>query len=285
MGYIHIYNLYKNQDILLFKECYASEKIHGTSAYISWNDGKLGFFSGGNDYNKFVAMFNRESLSSKFKELGYAKVIVYGEAYGGKCQGMGNTYGKEDRFVAFDVLIGNSWLSMPDAESIVKNLDLDFIPYEICKTDIEILDAVRDKPSEQAVKCGITEPKKREGIVLRPLIEVRKNNGARIIAKHKAPEFRETKTPRKVDDKKLALLAEAKEIADEWVTEMRLSHVLQSFPSDVNVTEMGDIIIAMIEDIEREGEGEIVKSKEARKEISKRTALMFKRRLEENLRR
>ena len=29
MGYIHIGNLYKDQEILLFKECYALEKIHG----------------------------------------------------------------------------------------------------------------------------------------------------------------------------------------------------------------------------------------------------------------
>jgi hypothetical protein len=29
MGYLHIDNLYKNVDILLFKECYAMEKIHG----------------------------------------------------------------------------------------------------------------------------------------------------------------------------------------------------------------------------------------------------------------
>jgi intein/homing endonuclease len=29
MGYQHIENLYKNQTIFLFKECYALEKIHG----------------------------------------------------------------------------------------------------------------------------------------------------------------------------------------------------------------------------------------------------------------
>lgn len=29
MGYLHISNLYKDIDILLFKECYALEKIHG----------------------------------------------------------------------------------------------------------------------------------------------------------------------------------------------------------------------------------------------------------------
>ena len=35
MGYRHIDNLYKNQDILLFRECFALEKIHGTSANVA----------------------------------------------------------------------------------------------------------------------------------------------------------------------------------------------------------------------------------------------------------
>lgn len=38
MGYMHIDNLYKNQDMLIFRECYALEKIHGTSAHVSWKD-------------------------------------------------------------------------------------------------------------------------------------------------------------------------------------------------------------------------------------------------------
>src|SRR5690348_10996218 len=35
MGYLHIGNLYKTQDLLLFRECYALEKVHGTSAHIT----------------------------------------------------------------------------------------------------------------------------------------------------------------------------------------------------------------------------------------------------------
>ena len=36
MAYHHIDNLYRNQDVLLFKEVYALEKIHGTSAHVSF---------------------------------------------------------------------------------------------------------------------------------------------------------------------------------------------------------------------------------------------------------
>lgn len=41
MGYQHIPNLYKEQAILAQSECYALEKIHGTSAHIKFKAGSL----------------------------------------------------------------------------------------------------------------------------------------------------------------------------------------------------------------------------------------------------
>lgn len=35
MGYLHIDNLYKAQEILAFRTCFALEKIHGTSANVA----------------------------------------------------------------------------------------------------------------------------------------------------------------------------------------------------------------------------------------------------------
>ncbi len=278
MGYLHIDNLYKNQDILLFKECYAMEKVHGTSTHISWNNDRLGFFAGGVSHPEFVNLFDEKALITKFQEIGREKIIVYGESYGGKCQGMSKTYGPTLKFVAFEVQIDDMWLSVPDAEQVCVDLGLDFVPYEKCSTDIETLNRIRDRVSDQSLKCGIIEPRSREGIVLRPLIEVTKNNGERIIAKHKSEAFQETKTPRPVNADKLQVLADAHAIADEWVTEMRLSHVLQKFPS-AQIEQTKDIIHAMIEDVEREAKGEIVMSKEAKTTIGKRTASMFIARL------
>jgi len=62
------------------------------------------------------------------------------------------------------------------------------------------------------------------------------------------------------------------------VTEMRLSYVLDKFP-DYSIEDIGNVIKAMIKDIEIEAKDEIVMNKIVRKEISKLTALMFKRRL------
>ena len=58
MSYLHIDNLYKAQEILLFKECYAMEKIHGTSAHISFNSGNVKFFSGGCKHGEFIKLLN-----------------------------------------------------------------------------------------------------------------------------------------------------------------------------------------------------------------------------------
>ena len=64
---MHIDNLYKDQRILLFKECYALEKIHGTSAHISYSAEKktLTFFTGGN-HNIFISLFDSEKLLQAF---------------------------------------------------------------------------------------------------------------------------------------------------------------------------------------------------------------------------
>jgi hypothetical protein len=113
MGYLHIDNLYKDQTILMFKECYALEKIHGTSAHISWNvkDKKVKFFSGGESYERFVSLFDIEFLQKTFAENFIdSNVTIYGEAYGGKQQGMSNTYGKELKFIGFEVQVGEYWL-------------------------------------------------------------------------------------------------------------------------------------------------------------------------------
>lgn len=284
MGYLHIDNLYKNQQILAFRECYALEKIHGTSAHIRWSSGGLTFFSGGEKHDRFRDLFDGDALEGAFTSIGHDPIIVYGEAYGGKQQGMSERYGKALKFVAFDVQIGESWLTVPSAAELVAGLGLEFVHYVRCSTDLEALNAERDAPSEQARRNGIEGHQNREGVVLRPLFEVKFNNGARLIAKHKRDDERETKSPRPVvDPAKLEVLRNAQQIADEWVTPTRLEHVLDKL-GDVQIEQMRDVIAAMSEDVLREGAGELVDSREARAAIGKKTAELFKARLRGALR-
>jgi len=302
---MHIQNLYREQEILMFRECYAMEKIHGTSCNISYDPQtqELRFFSGGESHEKFLKLFNQEELKQKFVNLQLPldrKIVVYGEGAGGKQQGMSHTYGPNLFFIVFDVQVGDLWLDVPKAEKVATDLGLEFVHYVKVPTDLAVLDAWRDAPSVQAIRNGITSvvghnvlevadgvvdhpllgrllnPKKREGIVLRPLVELRKNNGERLICKHKGDDFKETASPRPVvDPSKMKVLEDAQAVADEWVTHTRLLHVLDKLPGHC-MEKMKDIIAAMIEDVNREGAGEFTPSPHVSKAIGKKTAVDYK---------
>lgn len=280
MGYAHINNLYKDQTILMFRRCWALEKVHGTSAHIRYctdTAPALTFFSGGESHVNFVALFDQPDLSARFAALDHRDVTIYGEAYGGKCMGMRATYGDALRFIAFDVRIGDLWLSIPDAVQVVTSLSLAFVPYLEVSTDLTDLDQVRDAPSIVAQRHGCGSDKLREGVVLRPPVEVTLNNGHRIVAKHKRVTFSERVTPQKVvDASKLTVLAEASAIAQEWVTPMRLSHVLDKLPQPLDVTATPQVIAAMVADVYREAAGEVVESRDATTAIGRRTSSLFR---------
>ena len=199
-------------------------------------------------------------------------------------QGMSTRgYGKTLKFVAFEVKIGDSWLDVPSAEKFVKSIGLDFVPYVRCSTDISVLDAERDKPSEQAKKLGEGDNWPREGIVIRPLVEVVKNNGERIVAKHKGEAFAEVKTKREVDPTQLERIREALQHADEWVTKNRLENILSHIPEPHTIQMTGSIIKTMVEDIEREGKDEILLTKELKGQIGKQAAKLYKDYLQSKL--
>jgi hypothetical protein len=267
----------------MFKECYVSEKIHGTSAHISWdveNTKKVQLFSGGSCHQTFCNLFDVEGLTQMAHSIDVPKWTIYGEAYGGKCQKMSATYGMGLKFVAFEARVNDMWLDTHKANKFAKRFNLDFVWYAKSSTDIDELNKYRDQPSKQAEKCGMGIDKKSEGIVIRPLMEFTKNDGGRIMAKHKALEFCETKTPRVITDEELKVLVQAKEIAEEWVTENRLSNILSHIEKELEIQDIPVLIDLMIKDVVREGEGELVKSRALVKAISREVALMVKRRLQ-----
>ncbi len=288
MGYMSIYNLYKDKTILLFKECYALEKIHGSSSNLTigneFAEPDIKFHSGGASHNAFSAIFNQEELKSKWKEHNYDPICIYGEVYGGKMQGMSKTYGPNLKFVVFDIMMDGKFLTVDQAERITKNLGLEFVDYVKISTDLETIDKERDKPSVQAIRNGMGNDKQREGVVLRPLVEM-SYNGERIICKHKQDSFMETATPRKVEINvnDLDVLHKAEEIANEWVTEMRLEHVLDKLPENAINGNLKVIMDSMVEDVVREAKGEIVDSQEARKTIGRKTLELIKKKRQEHL--
>lgn len=269
MGYLHIDNLYKAPEIL---ECYALEKIHGTSANLSYKGSTLRFSAGGVPHQHFVGLFDAPAiesvLASKFTESD--DVTVYGEAFGGSCQGMSATYGNSLRFLAFDVKLNGVWLDVPAAAGLCGELGVGFVPYERGPLRLEWLNTQRDQDSLVAVRPG----KSREGVVIRAIRELNHKDGSRFIYKHKRDEFMETRTPREVDPAKAAVLTEASAVAEEWITPMRLRHVLDKAPFRSDKDTFA-VIRAMREDVAREAGDEVVWSKDVEKAIGRATVKLL----------
>lgn len=281
MSYMKISNLYKDKDILYFKQAIAMEKSHGTSANCSFKEDKLHFFSGGAKHDQFIALFNQKDLLNKFRENAkehpdIQNLTVYGEAIGGKMQGMSHTYGPNLSFIVFEVKIDDEFLGVFAAEKIALKLGFEFTPYKIIDTTEEAINAAMLEESEIAIRRGMGHGKTREGIVLRPLINLIHPNSGRIISKHKNPIFAEREhTPRFADPEQLKVLESAKEISDEWCVPERLRHILDAFQNP-QMEDMNKIIKSMIEDILVEAKGEIIESKELKKQIGTKTVKLFK---------
>ena len=173
-----------------------------------------------------------------------------------------------------------TWLDVPDAADVTAKLGLEFVPYDRVTTDLTELDRMRDLPSEVAMRRGMGNDKAREGVVLRPLTEMTDKRGNRIICKHKNAMWNERATPQRVvDPNKMIVLRKAEAIADEWVVENRLSNVLSKLPEAVDMSHTSMVIKAMIADVRREASGEIVESEEAMKQIARKTAELYKKRV------
>ena len=91
------------------------------------------------------------------------------------------------------------------------------------------------------------------------------------------------RTPRPVvDPARTEVLVAASAIATEWVTPTRLGNVLDRLKVDgaeIGIERTHDVIVAMTDDVLREGAGEIIDSREARQAIGRETATLFKARL------
>jgi hypothetical protein len=280
------------------------EKVDGTSSRViftrsvtEYTDnlnkksvGNFHYHGGGITGEQFKGLFNTAELEPKLAALPGDKITIFGESYGGKLQGKSAFYGPDIKFVAFDVKVDDRWLPVPDAESLVLSLGLEFVHYVKIPTKLSEIDFWRDATSEQAIRNGVTTRDgqwiRREGVVLRTLDEVFDRRGNRIIAKHKRDEERETKTPRKVvDPAKAELIKDARRVAEEFVVAERLRHVLQKIPGEpiVDMTRTKEVINAMREDVLREGAGEFEPSDTVNAEIGKRTAQLLKQYLADKL--
>lgn len=169
---------------------YFTEKIDGTNIRIHWDGHKVEFAGRTDraqipkslmDYltNTFGSMEAEEMFEQKFGE---TDVILFGEGYGLGIQ-KGGAYRDDVSFILFDVLIGDTWLKRDSVEDIATAFGVDIVPIIFVGNIKKAVDFVKTKPKSTIGTANM------EGVVGRPVIEMKDRLGKRVIVKIKVCDF------------------------------------------------------------------------------------------------
>jgi len=166
-----------------------SEKVDGTNIRVMF-DGETLSFGGKTDRASIPALLVNKLNDRFLSQLGLFKehfiegVCLYGEGYGAKIQKGGGNYRPDQDFVLFDVKVGEWWLKREDVEGIAKTFGLDVVPVLYTGTLIDLVLFVREGFKST---WGDFQA---EGVVARPMVELKARNGSRIITKLKYKDFK-----------------------------------------------------------------------------------------------
>lgn len=167
-----------------------TEKIDGINIRIHW-DGHKVEFAGRTDRtqipkplmeyltNTFSSMEAEEMFEQKFGE---TEVILFGEGYGHGIQ-KGGAYRSDISFILFDVLIGDTWLKRDSVEDVATAFGVDIVPIIFVGNIKKAVDFVKTKPKSTIGTANM------EGVVGRPVIEMKDRLGKRVIVKIKVCDF------------------------------------------------------------------------------------------------
>lgn len=167
-----------------------TEKIDGTNIRILW-DGHKVTFAGRTDKaqipaelsNRLFELFGGETNEQMFEQkFGETEVMLCGEGYGAKIQN-GGLYRDNQDFILFDVMIAGNWQPRESVEDIARYFNIDSVPTILVGTIQEAVDYVKTKPKS---KIGTADS---EGLVGRPVVEMKDRVGNRIIVKVKVRDF------------------------------------------------------------------------------------------------
>lgn len=174
-----------------------TEKVDGTNVRVMWTGEEIKF--AGKTDNAQMPMPLIEALGELFSsqvekfhdifggwdtepEGEMEDVCLYGEGYGGKIQ-KGGKYNPTQTFVLFDVFIGGLWLRRGDVEDIATKLGCNVVPV-IGHGPLSVM--VEKCRAGFQSQWGQFEA---EGIVARPMAELRTRRGDRMITKLKCRDF------------------------------------------------------------------------------------------------
>lgn len=167
-----------------------TEKIDGTNIRVHWDGHRVEF--GGRTERaqipaKLVTHLNETFGGSTNEELfeqkfGENDVILFGEGYGAGIQ-KGGLYRKDVSFILYDVLIGTTYLERENVEDIARTFGIDVVPIVGTGTINDAVNFVMTKPKSTIGTAPM------EGVVARPIVEMKDRMGRRIITKIKVCDF------------------------------------------------------------------------------------------------
>lgn len=174
-----------------------TEKVDGTNVRVGW-DGESALIGGRtNKAQMYLPLVEHvrevcapEVMATVFDRDrdapdGPPDVCVYGEGYGAKIQKAGGNYCPDGgvKFVVFDIRIGSWWLKWEDVKGICGEAGWPVVPSYGTGTLAE---------AESAVRQGLVSHWGSffaEGLVCRPMVDLRMRNGERVIAKVKTKDY------------------------------------------------------------------------------------------------
>ena len=184
---------FRNETVELLKDIdwEFTEKIDGTNIRIYWDGHKVSYY-GRTDkaqipsqlMNRLIELFggdiNEEMFEQKFGDM---PVMLIGEGYGAKIQKGGGDYRTDNDFILFDVCINGNYQPRESVNKIANYFNIDVVPTIMIGRLQDGVDYVKSKPKS---KIGNADS---EGLVARPLKELKDRTGNRIIVKIKVKDF------------------------------------------------------------------------------------------------
>lgn len=162
-----------------------TEKVDGTNIRVTIHEGGRIEYGGRTDRAQ-IPTFLLKELQHIFEGQDmseYEGLTLYGEGYGPRIQKVGKLYRDDPSFVLFDVAYGDTFLRRGDIEDIAQKTGIDVVPVIGTGTLADMVEVAR---------AGITSlwgNFQAEGIVARPMAELRSRDGHRIITKIKTRDF------------------------------------------------------------------------------------------------
>jgi hypothetical protein len=185
-------NKYRNETIEFLKDIdwEFTEKIDGTNIRIYWDGHKVSYYGRTEKaeipsqlMNRLIELFggnvNEEMFEQKFGE---TPVMLIGEGYGAKIQ-KGGDYREDNDFILFDVCINDNYQPRESVKEIANYFNIDVVPTIMIGKLQDGIVYVKGKPKS---KIGNAMA---EGLVARPIYELKDRCGKRIILKIKVCDF------------------------------------------------------------------------------------------------